>query len=190
MKIKNKSMFAKGHRGIIYLGELGNKKVAIKVERKESEAIERISNEARFLKLLNKYKIGPRYICFENGELVYEFFNGERILDFWKRADKKDKESAAKKILQQCRSLDKLNINKEEMHNPYKHILVRGKKVVMIDFERAHKTIKPKNVSQFCQFMSKRLGFKVDMKKFVKLLREYRKSYSENDFKRILKLFF
>jgi len=49
------------------------------------------------------------------------------------------------------------------MHHPWKHIII-GKKVVLIDFERMHVTKDPKNVSQFCQFVTskKMTGFLSD----------------------------
>ena len=55
-------------------------------------------------------------------------------------------------MLRQCRVLDKLAINKEEMQNPYKHVIV-GKKVSLLDFERARFTSKPHNVTQFMQYV-------------------------------------
>ena len=100
-------------------------------------------------------------------------------------------------ILKQCKVLDKLKVNKLEMHNPYKHIII-GKKIVMIDFERCYKTLKPKNVSQFCQFLISRnikkvldkKKIKIDKRKLIKLVKKYKESYNEKDFRNILRTFF
>jgi predicted Ser/Thr protein kinase len=41
------------------------------------------------------------------------------------------------------------------MTNPYKHIIVRDEIPIMIDFERCVHTNKPKNITQFIQFLCK-----------------------------------
>ena len=89
--------------------------------------------------------------------------------------------------------MDKLKINKEEMSHPQKHILI-GKKVVLIDFERAHFTIKPGNVTQFCDFlMSKKLStllktnkITIDKKNIIKLSKTYKKNINKTNLKKIL----
>ena len=91
--------------------------------------------------------------------------------------------------------LDKLKINKKELTNPYKHIII-NKKIVMIDFERCYFTDKPKNVSQFCQFlMSKKVKeifmknkININKNKLIRILKVYKKSYSEKYFENVLRL--
>ena len=86
-------------------------------------------------------------------------------------------------------------INKLEMHNPCKHIII-DKKPVMIDFERCYFTNKPKNVTQFCQFiMSNKLilllkhkKIKMNRKKLIASVKIYKKTYNKKDFNNILKL--
>ena len=151
-KIKNINYLAKGKRGIVYTGMYRGKKIAIKTEHPESEAIYRLQNEAKFLKKLNKKGIGPELLFAENDFLALEFITGKRVKDFIASANKKQITKVLKEIFRQCSVLDQLKINKEEMHRPIKHILV-GKKVVMIDFERCHFTQDPKNVRQFLQFL-------------------------------------
>src|SRR3989344_9324321 len=102
--------------------------------------------------------------------MIYEFVEGKRIGEC---LDKK----IAKKVLKQCRILDKLKINKKELVNPYKHILVNKNKVVMIDFERCHKVKKGKNVTQFCEYLMRNKI--VDRKKFTILLKKYKENQSE-----------
>jgi len=92
--------------------------------------------------------------------------------------------------------MDKLKVNKKEMHHPVKHIIVKNDKAFMIDFERCFKTNKPKNVTQFSQFiMSNNLeellnkkGFKIDKIKLLKILIKYKHNQNERNFKRILRL--
>jgi len=193
--IKNKEFFSKGKRGFIYVGMIGAKKVAIKTKNPRSKAVGRIENEANWLKKLNKKGIGPKFVEFKNDNLVYEFAEGEFILDWLINKDKSSIKEVLKAIFMQCRELDKLKVNKEEMHNPIKHIVV-GTTITLLDFERCKKTEKPQNVTQFCQFvMSKKLktilskkGIRVNNKKLIKLLKEYKKDYSEKKFNEALKM--
>jgi len=173
----------KGKRGIVY--KFSN--FAIKVKRKGSNAVGRISNEGRCLKKLNKYKIGPRVYFYNEKLLVMAFIKGDLILNYFKKHTKKENLDVVKEVFRQCRVLDKLNINKEEMHHPLKHIII-GKKIVMIDFERCRYSKKPQNVTQFAQFLVS-CKFKVDKEKLRKLLKEYKKSYSEVVYKKIVGLF-
>jgi predicted Ser/Thr protein kinase len=64
----------------------------------------------------------------------------------------------------------------------------------MIDFERCYKTNKPKNVTQFCQFILnylknilKEKGFKID-KKVLNALIRYKHNQDEKNFNEILKI--
>ncbi|MFH1053341.1 MAG: hypothetical protein V1740_02880 [Candidatus Woesearchaeota archaeon] len=193
--IKNISYFSKGKRGLIYSGIYKNKKVAIKVKKPESEAKNRIENEANYLKLLNEYKIGPEFVMFKNKKLVYKFVEGEFIDDFLKKSPKPEIIKILLSILKQCYQMDQLKINKEEMHRPYKHIIIKTKPV-MIDFERTHETNSPKNVTQFCQFMiSRRIQLilkekkiKINRKTIICSAKEYKKDLNKENFKKIIDL--
>lgn len=151
-KLSNIKYFAKGKRGVVYTAVCKNKKVAVKMERKESGAVCRIKNEANFLKLLNKHCIGPKLLFAEDSFIVYEFAGGVPIKEFLLKSKKENICKVLKAVFGQCLAMDKLRINKEEMHRPAKHIII-GRKVVMIDFERCHFVKEPKNVAQFLQFI-------------------------------------
>ena len=103
MEIKDLKFLAKGKRSKVYIGFLKNKKVAVKVSK-------RAKIEGEWLKLLNKNRIGPKLIKVEKNKLIYEFIEGKRIGDCLK--DKNIK-MIIKKVLEQCRILDRLKINKK-----------------------------------------------------------------------------
>jgi len=188
MEITKKAFFAKGHRSLVYAGFLGKKKIAIKEARKDVAVKLHIANEGKWLKVLNKYKIGPRLLGCSKNWIVYEFVSGEQFVDWIKYAKKEDTKKIIKKILLQLWKLDKLGVNKEEMHRPLKHIFVKGNKVTMIDFERCHKAKKPKNVSQFCGFLL-RLGlFKGKEKRIKTTVKKYKTEYSKEKFKKLIKI--
>lgn len=193
MKPKNLKFFAKGKRGVIYTGFYRGKKIAVKKKRPESKAIGRIKNEAEFLKILNKAGIGPKLISFKNNQLIYEFVEGDFILDFIDKSDKRQILKAIKDIFKQMLILDKLNVNKEEMHHPLKHILIdKNNKITLIDFERTHTTPRPKNVTQFCQFLMsiknllEKKNIIIDKPKLMELSKAYKNKRTLENFRNIL----
>jgi len=159
---------------------------AVKIEREDSKAIDRIKNERKWLKTLNKFGIGPKLYFGFNDLMFFELIRGERILDYFKHANFKEKKEVVNEVFRQCRIMDKLKVDKLEMHHPVKHIII-GRKVVMLDFERCKYSVKPKNVTQFCQFLLN--YFEVDSGKLRKLLQDYKKDYKEETFKKIVELF-
>ena len=179
--------FSKGKRGKIYL----ENSYAIK---KASPV--RINNEVKWLRILNKHRMGPKLINYSKNHFRYRFIKGDFIIDFIKKSKKLLIKKILINVLKQCRMMDKLKVNKKEMHHPVKHIIVKNNKAFMIDFERCFKTNKPKNVTQFSQFiMSNNLeellnkkGFKINKIKLLKILIKYKHNQNERNFKRILRL--
>ena len=194
--IKNIRYLAKGKRSIVYVGLYKNKKVAIKTEKKGIAAKFRIQNETNFLKILNKHKIGPKLIYPSKKFFIYKFIKGKFITDWIKSANKNSIKKVLKNVLKQCYVLDKLKINKKELHHPIKHILVYKNNPVMIDFERCYYTTNPKNLTQFCQFLIsweilnilKKKDIKINKNKLINLLRIYKKQQNKDNFNNILKL--
>mgnify|MGYP001615034787 CR=1 FL=1 len=172
----------KGKRGKVY--KIFN--FALKIERKDIKTINRIKNEAGWLKILNKHGIGPKLYFSYGNWILMKFVNGERILDYFKKISYIRKKEIIKEILLQCYEMDKLKVNKFEMNHPDKHIVI-DKKVVMIDFEKCKYSLKPKNVTQFLQFLNK-LGIQIS-KKVIEVSKKYKENQNDENFKRILELF-
>ena len=154
--IKDIRYFSKGKRGFIFIGKYKGKKIAIKAKNPKSYAILRIENEIRFLKLLNKKKIGPKLLFSDDNFLVYEFVEGPLFTEFLeqKSTNKKVTVNVIKNIMEQLYLMDKSNTNKEEMSHPVKHIIITNKnRPVLLDFERCHHVKNPGNITQFCDFL-------------------------------------
>lgn len=151
--IKNINFLAKGHRGIVYSGTYKGKDIAIKVDLNPG-AVSRVDMESRWLKILNKKNIGPKMLDAGKDFLIMEFIEGEKLFDYVQHSNKNQIRHVIHDIFRQCYEMDQLQINKEEMHHPVKHILITTEGVRMIDFERCRKTLEPKNVTQFCQFLT------------------------------------
>jgi predicted Ser/Thr protein kinase len=186
---------AKGKRGHVFLRELAGKKVLVK-RKNPASAVDTISQEARFTKKLNEHGIGPRFISYdkEKGELVREYVEGEELRKWFPAAEKKAVRELFLIILEQCKTMDDLGINKLEMNHPWKHIIIpdadlQTDKPVMIDFERCKETLQPKNVTQFAQFMTsttvmealRRKEWTLNAQKIIEIAKKYKQSIKNND---------
>ena len=155
-----KEIYAKGKRGIIYVGLYKGKKIAIKTKNPKSSAAARIEIEAQFLKRLNKHGIGPKFYFFKDGELGMEFIEGEHFIDYMKNNHKEKIMKVVKELEKQVKKMDELKIEKQEMMRPFKNVIVRNDKPILIDFERCKYSENPKNMRQFEEF-KKRLETKI-----------------------------
>lgn len=180
----NPKYLDKGKRSEVFTFKKNNIIYCIKAKRKESKALNRLENEAYFLKILNKYNIGPKLVDSGKDYIVYEFVKGKPFLEVIEKS--KNKFSLIKKVLDQCFIMDKLKINKEEMHHPRKHIYVFKNQVRMIDFERCHFSDKVHNVTQFFQYILTLKLNNLEPGKNYKLIQEYQKNPYEENYKKLL----
>jgi len=185
--------FAKGKRSIVFKGIYKSKPVAIKTKNPASHAQNTLQKEAVWLEKLNLISIGPKLILAREHYLVMEFLSGTRIQEWLPSAQRQSILHVLKNVLHQCITLDQHKITKEEMHRPYKHLIINQNKPVMIDFERSHYSEAPKNVTQFCQYIAS-IPAELQAKK-IKIapaaIRAAAKKYSQdgNEYKQILALF-
>ena len=183
--------YKKGWRSVIYLDK---EKSLIKKE-SNNRVLSTIEKEVNWLKRLNKVGIGPNLIEFNENYFICEFIQGLEIEPFLKQNNRKEIIKVLKNVLDQCYILDKLKIDKREMKNPYKHIII-SKKVVMIDFERAKYSEKPRNITCFCQYLIsskiyrilKNAGISFDRKELINLVKTYKSTYNKTDLDKIKKL--
>lgn len=189
--------FAKGRRGVVYAGQYKGRKVAVKAQRPDV-AVKSLQNEISCLKKLQKHKIGPKLVYAGSDFFVYDFIEGIFIEDFVeKEKTRKNIIEVLRNVIVQCRKLDKLMMNKEEMHHPHRHVIItKNGRPVLVDFERCRTTNDPKNVSQFCQYlMTGRMrillmekGIAFDKKEMIGLAKEYKKDFGDKSFKKIAEL--
>jgi predicted Ser/Thr protein kinase len=92
--------------------------------------------------------------------------------------------------------MDRLGITKEEMMRPLKNVIVRNAIPALIDFERARKTEKPHNVTQFCQFLLnwrdvlRKKGIKIDKRSLIERARAYKQAPNNKTFNEIIKVLY
>ena len=71
-------ILGKGYVGIVVLAKLGNKKVALKIRRLDSQRNE-MKTEAKLLKMVNSVNVGPKLFDYSKNFVVMEFLDGEKI---------------------------------------------------------------------------------------------------------------
>ncbi|MEK6968742.1 MAG: HemK2/MTQ2 family protein methyltransferase [Nanoarchaeota archaeon] len=189
-KVFDAREFTHGKHGKIYTGAYKGKKVAIKTAL-TPQFETHIQNEAIMLKRINKLGIGPKLLFSTDAYFAYTFIEGKFILGFLEKAKASQIKKLIKEILMQCRILDKRGLSKFEMTKPVKHIIVqKNGKAVMIDFERCKHTKKPKNVTQFCQFIISpqvnqilaKLGININQEKLIEACKEYKRNPIQKKF--------
>lgn len=176
-KFKDVTLLAKGKRGIVYTAKLDGELVAVKIAREDSDAFDANFLEGFYLDKVNELGIGPKLMDVGEDYVAMEFIDGVRIDQFLGEASSDEIIEVIDEVFRQTNILDKNNINKFEMTNPYKHIIVKNdNKPVLIDFERARHTARPKNTAQFAEYVTRRkdaleskgLSFDKDNRKLIK----------------------
>ncbi len=156
--------------------------------------------ETKFLTILQKYDFVPRVYRIDPGnlEIEMEFIEGDLIKDFLPKYDATSVKHVLIKCFEICHLLDELKIQKEEMNHPDKHIIVSNLKPYFIDFERAHESSKPSNVTQFVSYVTsarirKILKGKIDIpenKTILPVMKDYKRTYSREHFIRLMNCLF
>ena len=197
LEIGTISILGKGYVGIVVLGKIGRKKVAVKIRRNDSPR-ENLKKEAELLKIINKHRIGPKLVAFSKNFLVMEYLDGEKIGNWVNGLKKKEGSSQLKliikKILEDCYSLDRIGLDHGELSNLTKHVIV-GKKITIIDFESSSMNRKVSNVTSATQALcigsgiSKIIGhvYKIPKKqKMITVLRRYKQEETRESFESLL----
>jgi len=197
LEIGTISILGKGYVGIVVLGKIGRKKVAIKIRRNDSPR-KNLKREAGLLKIINKHKIGPKLVAFSKNFLVMEYLDGEKIGDWVDGLKKKGNSSqlktVIKKILEDCYSLDRIGLDHGELSNLSKHVIV-GRKITILDFESSSIDRKVSNVTSATQALcigsgiSKIIGrvYKIPKKqKMITVLRRYKQEGTRESFENLL----
>ena len=197
LKIDTINVLGKGYVGIVVLGKIGRKKVAVKIRRSDSPR-KNLKKEAELLKITNRTNVGPKLVGFSKNFLVMEYLDGKKIGDWIASLKKKGSSSqlktVIKKVLEDCYSLDRIGLDHGELSNLSKHVIV-GKKITVIDFESSSTDRKVSNVTSATQALcigsgiSKIIGrvYKIPKKqKMISVLRKYKREQTRDSFESLL----
>jgi putative serine/threonine protein kinase len=191
------SILGKGYVGIVVLGKIGRKKVAVKIRRIDSTR-KNLKKEAELLKITNQSNVGPKLVDFSKNFLVMEYLDGKKIGDWVTGLKEKGSSSqlkvVIKKILEDCYSLDRVGLDHGELSNIAKHVIV-GSKITIIDFESSSLDRKVSNVTSATQAfyigsgISKIVGHKYKIpkkEKMISVLRRYKQEQTRDSFEKLL----
>ena len=197
LQIGTISILGKGYVGIVVLGKIGRKKVAVKIRRNDSPR-KNLKKEAELLKITNRSNVGPKLVGFSKNFLVMEYLDGKKIggwvASLKKKGSSQQLKIVIKKILEDCYSLDRIGLDHGELSNISKHVIV-GKKTTIIDFESSSTDRKVSNVTSATQALcigsgiSKIIGriYKIPKKeKMISVLREYKQKQTRDSFEKLL----
>ncbi len=186
--ISEKQIYAKGKRSIIYRTRYKGKQAIIKHQDEKTGSQHVTHREAYWLRKLNTKGIGPTLYQENKDEVIMQYIEGPTLPEWTKKATKIQILNILQDILDQCYTMDSLKITKEEMHNPYKHVIIKKNKAYLIDFERAKIHLKPKNVTQFCQYLTtgnygkllQEKGITFNKEKMITTLEDYKKNLKKH----------
>lgn len=193
-------ILGKGYVGVVVLAKRGNKKVALKIRRIDSQR-EDMKNESDLLKLVNSVGVGPEMMAVSKNFLVMEYLNGIKISD-WVYSLKgkgitKRLKSTIKKVLVDCYKLDQIDLDHGELSNISKHVIVEEKKSTLIDFESASKERRPSNVTSITQaiFIGSGIAKKVQRiyknppkEEIISILKKYKNEKTLDNFNNLLQV--
>ena len=193
------SILGKGYVGIVVLGKLGRKKIAVKIRRSDSPR-KNLKKEAQLLQITNRYGVGPKLIDFSKNFLVMEYLEGEKIGKWISDSKTKLRSSqiktVIKKVLEDCYKLDMIGLDHGELSRMPKHVIV-GKKITIIDFESSSMERRVSNVTSATQafFIGSGISktvkrvYKIpEKKKIITVLRRYKQDQSRESFEGLLNI--
>ena len=194
------AILGKGYVGVVVLAKKGNKQVALKIRRTDSQR-QNMKNEAALLKLVNSTNVGPKMFSFSKNFLVMEYLDGIKISE-WADTLKgigtvKRLKSTVKNILEDCYRLDKMGFDHGELSNISKHVIVSKTKSTLIDFESSSTKRRPSNVTSVTQaiFIGSGIAKKVQKvyknppkEKIIEILKQYKQEKTRENFEKLLKI--
>jgi len=154
VEIQGFRAIGKGCVGIVLVGMVGDKAIALKVLRSDANRAS-LMHEGEYLGAANGCEVGPRLICCTRTVLAMEYIKG-KYLTSWlgtpRAAD--DVRHLVSELLRQCRCLDRIGLDHGELADAKKHILVdqRGEPC-LVDFETASRKRRCKNLVAMVNYL-------------------------------------
>ncbi len=131
--------------------------------------------ELKFLSTLQPFSFVPRLYGSDpfRLEINMEYIRGVNIGDVISSIGSEE----LVEIMDACRTLDRLSIQKEEMNHPDRHIII-GNRIVLVDFERGVIRDRPSNLTQFLTYLNfkRKIMPKDDL---ISMMKSYKRNFSE-----------
>ena len=198
--IGNLAILGKGYVGVVVLVKRGNKEVALKIRRTDSQR-KNMKNESILLKLVNSVKVGPKLIDVSKNFLVMEYLEGEKFSDWVEMlkgtGSAKQLKSTIKSVLEDCYRLDQIGFDHGELSNISKHVIVGKTKVSLIDFESSSTKRRPSNITSITQAFfigsgiakqTQKIYKNSSKEKIIHALKVYKQEKTRENFEKLLKV--
>ena len=198
--IGNLEILGKGYVGLVVLVKRGNKEVALKIRRTDSQR-ENMKNESILLKLVNSVSVGPKMIDVSKNFLVMEYIEGKKFSDWIEMlkgsGSAKQLKSTIRNVLEDCYRLDQIGFDHGELSNISKHVIVGKNKVTLIDFESSSTKRRPSNVTSITQAFfigsgiakhAQKIYKNSSKEKIIVALKSYKQEKTRDNFEKLLKI--
>ena len=198
--IGNLEILGKGYVGLVVLVKRGNKEVALKIRRTDSQR-ENMKNESILLKLVNSVSVGPKMIDVSKNFLVMEYIEGKKFSDWIEMlkgsGSAKQLKSTIRNVLEDCYRLDQIGFDHGELSNISKHVIVGKDKVTLIDFESSSTKRRPSNVTSITQAFfigsgiakyAQKIYKNTSKEKIIVALKSYKQEKTRDNFEELLKI--
>ena len=198
--IGNLEILGKGYVGVVVLVKRGNKEVALKIRRTDSQR-ENMKNESILLKLVNSVSVGPKMIDVSKNFLVMEYIEGKKFSDWIEMlkgsGSAKQLKSTIRNVLEDCYRLDQIGFDHGELSNISKHVIVGKNKVALIDFESSSTKRRPSNVTSITQAFfigsgiakhAQKIYKNSSKEKIIFALKSYKQEKTRDNFEKLLKI--
>ena len=193
------AILGKGYVGVVVLAKKGNKQIALKIRRTDSQRAE-MKNEAILLKLVNSVNVGPKMFVASKNFLAMEYLEGVKIGE-WVNTLKgigsaKRLKDTIRIILENCYKLDQMGFDHGELSNISKHVIVGKTKSTLIDFESSSTKRRPSNVTSATQAIfigsgiakrTQKIYRNPPKEKIIEVLKQYKKERTQESFEKLLK---
>ncbi len=124
--------------------------LTIKLEKKRSTRTRMVENESKFLKLLNKKNIGPKFV-YSNKKgnfVIYEYFDATSLIDYLDKFNKQDLVIFLNDLFKQAKTMDEIGIDHGQLAGRGTNILVlKNNLPIIVDFEKSSNTRKTHNIN-------------------------------------------
>ena len=198
--IGNLEILGKGYVGLVVLVKRGNKEVALKIRRTDSQR-ENMKNESILLKLVNSVSVGPKMIDVSKNFLVMEYIEGKKFSNWIEMlkgsGSVKQLKSTIRNVLEDCYRLDQIGFDHGELSNISKHVIVGKNKVALIDFESSSTKRRPSNVTSITQAFfigsgiakhAQKIYKNSSKEKIIDALKSYKQEKTRDNFEKLLKI--
>jgi len=196
----NLAILGKGYVGVVVIAKKGNKEVALKIRRMDSQR-KGMKNEGVLLKLVNSVNVGPKMFDASKNFLIMEYLDGEKFSNWIEMlkgtGSVKKLKSTVKSILEDCYRLDQIGFDHGELSNISKHVIVGKNKVSIIDFESSSTKRKPSNVTSITQAFfigsgiartAQKIYKNSSKEKIIDALKLYKQEKTRDNFDNLLKV--